>query len=115
MGRTRRIFSREFKIDLVNQLLAGKPVSPVTRENDLHPTLITHWKREYSQNPEKAISGHGNPYKDTARIAEPERLVGKLYSENEFLRKALETLGKQNGDERKKTVTPQVGNDPLIY
>ncbi len=103
MVRRRRIFSREFKIDIVNQLLAGKLVSQVGRENDLHPTLITRWKREYAENPEKAFSGHGNAYKDTARIAELERLVGKLYSENEFLRKALETLGKQNGDEREKT------------
>ena len=102
MARTRRIFSREFKIDIVNQLLAGKPVSQVGRENDLHPTLITRWKREYTENPEKAFSGHGNAYKDTARIAELERLVGRLYAENEFLKKVSETLGKRNQDEKKR-------------
>ncbi len=102
MGRTRRIFSRDFKIDIVNQLLAGKPVTQVGRENDLHPTLITRWKREYSQNPEKAFRGHGNAYKDTARIAELERLVGQLYAEVEFLKKVSETLEKRNQEERKR-------------
>ncbi len=103
MGRTRRIFTRDFKIDIINQVQAGKPIGQVARENDLHPTLINRWKREYSQYPEKAFGGHGNPYKDTARIAELERLVGRLYAEKDLLKKALETLGKQNNDERKKT------------
>jgi len=102
MGRTRRIFSRDFKVEIVNQLLAGKPIGQVARENDLHPTMITRWKREFSHNPEKAFSGHGNAYKDTARIAELERLVGRLYAENEFLKKVSETLGKRNQEEKKR-------------
>ena len=102
MGRTRRIFTRDFKVEIVNQILAGKPIGQVARENELHPTMIMRWKREYSQNPEKAFSGHGNAYKDTARIAELERLVGRLYAENEFLKKVSETLGKRNQDEKKR-------------
>jgi len=39
----------------------------------------------------------GNQYKDDARIAEFERLVGKLYAENAFLKKVLSSLEKNNG------------------
>ena len=111
MGRTRRIFTRDFKIDIINQVQAGKPIGQVARENDLHPTLVNRWKREYAENPEKAFSGRGNPYKDTARFAELERLVGRLYAEKDLLMKALETLGKQNNDERKKRHGGEIHHD----
>ena len=78
---TARILADGRPFDIAAQLLAGKPISQVARENDLHPTLITRWKREYTQNPEEAFSGYGNAYQDSARISELERLVGQLYAE----------------------------------
>ncbi len=53
---------------------------------------------EYLKDPESAFSGNGNIYKEAAKNHELERLVGKLYAENEFLKKALST---RKGDELK--------------
>ena len=53
----------------------------------MHQTLVARWKKEYIYNPEKAFSGPGHPYKDQARIAELERMAGKLYAEKMFLKK----------------------------
>lgn len=92
MSKHKPRYTREFKLAILAQVNAGIPVAQVARENGLHPQLIFRWKNEYLDNPEKAFSGYGNPYKDQARIAELERMVGRLYSENEFLKKTLESM-----------------------
>lgn len=101
MTKRRSTYTREFKLGIIAQVESGIPIAQVARENGLHPELVSRWKAQYKENPEKAFSGHGNPYKDQARIAELERTVGRLYSENEFLKKTLETL-KTRVDEKKR-------------
>jgi transposase len=55
-------------------------------------------------NPEKAFSGTGQPYKEQARVAELERTIGKLYAENEFLKKTLEKINGRVEEERRKSL-----------
>ena len=103
MGRKRRKFTREHKISAIRALQAGKTVAEVTREYEVHPNLLSKWKKEYSLNPDNAFKGNGNTYKEQARIAELERMVGQLYAEKEFLKKALSTLEKLKEQERKRS------------
>lgn len=96
MGKTtRRKYSREFKISLLRELETGKSLATLSRENNIHPNLISKWRTEYKKNPDTAFSGNGNTYKEAARIEELERLVGQLYAENKFLKKALTLLEKR--------------------
>lgn len=99
--RRRPTYTKDFKLAILAQVNGGVPVAQVARENGLHPQLVFKWKSDFLDDPEKAFSGPGNPYKDQARIAELERMVGRLYSENEFLRKTLTSL-KEHLDEKKK-------------
>jgi hypothetical protein len=55
--------------------------------------MITRWKREYNKDPESAF--RNGVTSNESRIAELERLVGKLYAENAFLKNALERLRKE--------------------
>ncbi len=102
--KTRRHYTREFKIAVVREIETGKSLAQVSRENGIHPSLIVKWKTAYLENPEKAFSGNGRVFKDQARMAELERLVGRLYAENAFLKKALETLESRIKEERKRGV-----------
>jgi transposase len=102
--QTRRQYTRDFKIAVVREIETGKSLAQVSRENGIHPSLIVKWKNEYFENPEKAFSGNGRVYKDQARMAELERLVGRLYAENEFLKKALRTLESRIQEERRRAV-----------
>jgi len=99
MSKKRRQYTREFKISVITELEAGTALGQLSREHGLHPSLITRWKKEYRQNPEGAFGGNGQAYKERAKIAKLERLVGQLYAENDFLKKALETLGKRIQEE----------------
>jgi len=102
MKNIRRRYTRDFKISIIREIEAGKPLVQVSRENTLHPTLIAKWKKEYFENPKHAFSGNGRRYKEEARNAELERLVGRLYAENEFLKKALKILEERMYEERKE-------------
>lgn len=95
-----RKFTQEFKISVVQEL-GDKSLVQVCRENDLHPNLVSRWKKEYESNPVEAFKGKGNVWKDEAKLAQYERLVGQLYAENAFLKKTLESLKQLAAEERK--------------
>jgi transposase len=92
MLRTRRSFTREFKISIIRELESGKSAAEVSRQNQLNEALISKWRKEYENDPEKAFSGNGNAKSESARISELERTIGKLYLENDFLKKTLKRL-----------------------
>jgi len=99
MGKKRRRFSREFKIEVIREIEQGTKQSEVCRKHNLHLVLVNLWKREYHESPETAFQEHGSHYQDEAKIAELEQLVGKLYIENEFLKKTLMQLEKHGKTE----------------
>jgi transposase len=102
MKRTRRRYDREFKISMVAELESGKPLAQIAREHCIHPSLPSRWREELAEDPEKAFSGNGNKYKDQARIAELERLLGQAYAEIELLKKAFAMTQKKVREERTK-------------
>jgi transposase len=104
MGKiTRRRHTRGFKTSIIRELESGKNLAQLSRENNIHPTMISRWRMEYRKNPESAFSGNGNTYKEAAKNQELERLVGKLYAENEFLKKALSILEKRIQEEKERS------------
>ncbi|MEI2762482.1 hypothetical protein [Methanothrix soehngenii] len=69
----------------------------------IHPSLPCRWKAELAENPEKAFMGDGNKYKDQAKIAELERLLGQAHAEIDLLKKAFAmTQKKVREKERRK-------------
>ena len=70
MKKTRRRYDRDFKISVLAELEAGKPLAQIAREYGIHPSLPCRWKAELAENPEKAFMGNGNKYKDQTKIAE---------------------------------------------
>jgi transposase len=85
----RRQFTREFKFQVVREVEAGKSLAQVAREYQVHPTVIRRWQQEHQRHAERAFAGHGHSYKEEARIAELERMIGQLTMENALLKKAL--------------------------
>ena len=99
MGKMeRRRFSREFKLRVLRELEGGRSVAEVCREHDLTRFLVSRWRREHDENP-GAFAGNGNTCKDEARTRELERLVGQLYVENDFLKRALANMKKRAAEE----------------
>ena len=101
MSVKRRKFTREFKLQVIREVEAGKSVAAAAREYEVHPNLIGEWQKNYRQYAEEAFAGNGRTYKEEARIAELERKIGQLTMENDFLKKALQRLEMIKAEEKR--------------
>jgi transposase len=95
MPLRRRQFSRDFKVQVLREIEAGKTLAQAAREHQLNPNTITNWRKRHQQYGEKAFQGNGNAYTQEARIAELERVLGQLTMENALLKRALSKLERQ--------------------
>lgn len=102
MSGTHRKYTAEFKNRVLDEIENGTPAAEICREHSLHPSLIIRWRKERNENPGTAFRGHGNIYKESARIAELERKVGQLVLENDFLKKVLEASKKRLAEEKRQ-------------
>ena len=98
VSRPRRSFDREFKVQIVRQLLSGeKRLAQLCREYQLSETLVRRWKEQYEQHGEDAwpetslLPGEQDP---GARLRELEAALGRAHLENELLRRALKAAEK---------------------
>jgi len=90
MARKRRTFSPQFKVDTVMELLTGmKSPSQICRERNITDKLLYRWKTELLERLPGVFEG-GEPEESDSkqRIAELERMVGRLALENEVLKNA---------------------------
>jgi transposase-like protein len=52
----RRVFTPEFKREVVQQILKGeKSLAELSREHDIQPTVIREWKRQYESGATTAV------------------------------------------------------------
>jgi len=102
MARKRRTFSAQFKVDVVMDLLTGtKPASDICRERDITDKLLYRWKQELLERlPSVFEQGEQPDNEAEQRVAELERMVGRLVLENEVLKNAAswrEAQQRRNG------------------
>ena len=59
--KRRRTYTRDFKISVIREVEMGKTHAQVSRENEVHPSLMVKWKKEHFRDPERpfvATGGH---------------------------------------------------------
>lgn len=91
MSKTRRHYSAQFKLDTVLEALRGeKSVAQICRERGIKDSLYYKWREVFVAQAAQMFRGQGVPAQDeqTQRIAELERMVGRVALENEILKKA---------------------------
>lgn len=99
----RRAFSAQFKLETVLEGLRGeKSVAQLCRERDITDSLYYKWRDEFMENAPGIFTDkrHTATDESSERIAELERLVGRLSLELEIAKKASGLLGsrwKANG------------------
>lgn len=98
---SRRSFTKEFKQSVVQQLDSCS-AAEICRENDIQPNLLHRWKKEYEANPDEAFEGNGKLWKEEAKSARYERLIGQLYAEIDLLKKSLQNLRQSRSEEAKR-------------
>ena len=93
MSLKRRQFTKEFKLQVLREIEAGKCAAQAAREHQIHPNMIYKWQKQQEQHGERAFPGNGHTIETAeAKIAELERLIGQMTVENVFLKRVLTTL-----------------------
>ena len=97
MGSRRR-FTKEFKNSVVQELESSSPAE-ICREHDIHQNMLQRWQKEYESNPHDAFKGNGKLWKQEAKIAQYERLIGQQCIEIDLLKKRTEHLRQLRAEE----------------
>jgi transposase len=96
---TRRKFTREFKVEVLQQA-EQRSTAEVCREHNLSANVLYRWRSEMKRYPKDAFKGNGNMYTLEAKFAEAQRLIGQLYAENALLKKAVQSVQERQVEER---------------
>jgi transposase len=90
-----RHFSVAFKRQVVEELLAKvSTLGQLSRRHEISPSVIAYWRTRYGEG--KLIDGPSATEKALeARVADLERMVGRLAMENELLKKAASYMAQR--------------------
>jgi transposase len=92
----RRKFSPEFKVKVVVELLKGeRGLLQASREYGIKDTVLSRWKQEFLQRAPELFRTEGSEDQRqvTARVAELERMVGRLTLELDMAKKVFSISG----------------------
>jgi transposase len=88
MTKTRRTYTREFKLEAVQLLeTSGRSAPQLERELGIGGGCLYRWRRKFAEEGENAFPGHG-------RLAPDEERIHQLERENEILRQERDILKK---------------------
>jgi transposase len=89
-----RTFTAEFKAQLVLEVLTGaKTSAEVCRHYQIHPNLFARWKSTFIEQAPAIFRQDETRSAEQERIAELERMIGRLTMELEVAKKASSLLG----------------------
>jgi transposase len=90
---TPRKHTTEYKKKIVEELISGTTtLGQIIRRDNLAPSMVRNWKDRYLSG---ALMETPSDPKQTARIAELERMVGRLTMEIDLLKKAATSIQQQ--------------------
>ena len=89
----RRTFTPEFKAQVVLEELTGvKTKADICREYQLRSQVLSRWREEFLERASEIFATQPSRGDEQARIAELERMVGRLTVELEVAKKASNIL-----------------------
>ena len=86
----RRSFTAEYKAKVVLELISGaKSLSQASREYDIKDTVLSRWKQEFLAKAAQVFEQPKEVQEKEVKIAELERMVGRLTMQLELQKKVL--------------------------
>lgn len=94
---TRRVFSREYKLEAVKLVTdRGVAVAQAARDLGLHENVLRKWVKEQRSYPQQAFPGHGQMKPEAAELDRLRKEVQKLRTERDILKKAAAYFAKES-------------------
>lgn len=99
--KTKRYYSKEFKLQAISMAEDRENVAEVARELDIRSDMLRRWIREYNEKKTGAFQGTGHPPKPKdKKLSELQRLKKELKEvtlERDILKKAVHIFSKNDG------------------
>jgi transposase-like protein len=86
MVKSRRVFTREFKLAAIKELESGKPLGLVSRQVGSQCEHTASLAPRIQRTTYESVSGQGRRVLAESHEAELERKIGQLTMENDFLK-----------------------------
>jgi transposase-like protein len=94
--KRKRDYTPEFKFQLVLKLLTGeRRAAQLCREHQISETSLSRWRQQLLDNGAKAFESDNDSSADRERIADLERMVGRLTMELTAAKKLSDWLDSQ--------------------
>lgn len=94
MSKTRRKFDPDFKARVVLELISGeKGLMQASREYGIKDTVLSRWKQQFLERAGQVFDEPQAKNQDQERIAELERMVGRLTMQLDMAKKVLKYSG----------------------
>ena len=93
MGQRRRQYDAQYKADVVLSILIhGKSHGAASRDYGIKDYVLSRWRQEFVERAAVVFEAHAGADPRDARIAELERMVGRLATELEMVKKVRDYL-----------------------
>jgi transposase len=90
MTKTRRTYTREFKLEAVRLWqTSGKSAAQIERDLGIGGGCLYRWKQKLAEEGENAFPGHGRLTPEQEHVRQLEREVEILRQERDILKKAV--------------------------
>jgi transposase len=90
MSKTRRTYTREFKLEALGLLeTSGKSAAEIERDLGIGDGCLLRWKAKSREGGEHAFPGHGRLLPEQERVRQLERENAILRQERDILKKAI--------------------------
>ena len=90
MGKKRRQYTKEFKIEAVRLIIEeGRPISDVARELGTAQSLLHRWKKKSEEGKIDPFPGQGRLSPEDEELRQLRRENKRLRMEHEILKKAV--------------------------
>ena len=90
---SKRVFTAQFKAQVALEVISGsKSPAEICRAYSLHPQVVNRWKSQVQEQAHTLFERSGEQQEADQRLAELERLVGRLTVEAEAAKKACSSL-----------------------
>ena len=94
MKRTRRKFTKEFKMNAVKMLenRGERTIESIAKDLEVHSNLLIKWRDEFVEHAEQTYLGKNEPFNEVERLRAQ---IKTLEREREILKKALAIFSRQ--------------------
>jgi transposase-like protein len=90
MVKPRRSYTADFKVRVVLELLSGKKnLSQASREYGVKDSVLSRWRQEFLERAPQIFEQPGQEDEQAKRIAELERLVGRMAVQLDIAKKVF--------------------------